>query len=140
MQKLRSVLLVDDDPTNNFLNQRLLRRLNVADQVVVAENGQEALRLLQPAGPSAPAPSFPALILLDIQMPIMNGIEFLQAYQLLPLAQRRHTTVVVLSTSVDARDLSRLDELPAAGRLSKPLTPEKITQAVQLHLESQAVG
>lgn len=136
MQKLRSVLLVDDDPTNNFLNQRLLRRLNIADQVVVAENGQEALALLQPAG-GAPAPSFPTLILLDIQMPIMNGIEFLQAYELLPLAQRRHTTVVVLSTSVDARDLSRLDDLPAAGRLNKPLTPEKIAQAVQLHFDRQ---
>ena len=137
MQKLRSVLLVDDDPTNNFLNQRLLKRLDVADQVVVAENGQEAMALLHPAGADGPAPSFPALILLDIQMPIMNGIEFLQAYQLLPLAQRRHTTVVVLSTSVDARDLSRLDDLPAAGRLNKPLTPEKIAQVVQLHFERQ---
>lgn len=139
MQKLRSVLLVDDDPTNNFLNQRLLKRLAVAEQVVVAENGQEALALLQPAGGAA-APTFPSLILLDIQMPIMNGIEFLQAYQLLPLAQRRHTTVIVLSTSVDARDLSRLDELPAAGRLSKPLTPEKITTMLQLHSEHQQLG
>lgn len=140
MQKLRSVLLVDDDPTNNFLNQRLLLRLEVADQIVVAENGQQALALLQPAGPDGPAVSFPALILLDIQMPIMNGIEFLQAYQLLPAAQRRNTTVVVLSTSVDARDLDRLDDLPAAGRLNKPLTPEKIAQMMQLHLERQQAG
>ena len=140
MQKLRSVLLVDDDPTNNFLNQRLLQRLNVADQVVVAENGQEALGLLQAAGPDGPAPGFPALILLDIQMPIMNGIEFLQAYQLLPAAQRRNTTVVVLSTSVDARDLDRLDGLPAAGRLNKPLTPEKIAQVMQLHFGHQPAG
>jgi CheY-like chemotaxis protein len=138
MQKLRSVLLVDDDPTNNFLNQRLLKRLAVAEQVVVAENGQEALALLQPAGGAAP--TFPSLILLDIQMPIMNGIEFLQAYQLLPPDQRRHTTVIVLSTSVDARDLSRLDELPAAGRLSKPLTPEKIATMLQLHFEHQQPG
>jgi CheY-like chemotaxis protein len=135
MQKLRSVLLVDDDPTNNFLNQRLLKRLDVAYQVVVAENGQEAMALLHPA--TGPAPSFPAVILLDIQMPIMNGIEFLEAYQLLPAALRRHTTVIVLSTSVDARDLSRLDDLPAAGRLNKPLTPEKIEQVMQLHFESQ---
>lgn len=139
MQKLSSVLLVDDDPTNNFLNQRLLKRLNVAEQVVVVENGQEALALLQPVGDAA-APSFPTLILLDIQMPIMNGIEFLQAYQLLPLAHRRNTTVVVLSTSVDARDLSRLDDLPAAGRLNKPLTPEKITTMLQLHFDHQQAG
>ena len=140
MQKLRSVLLVDDDPTNNFLNQRLLKRLDVAEQVVVAENGQAALALLQPAGPDDTALGFPSLILLDIQMPIMNGIEFLQAYQLLPLDARRHTTVVVLSTSVDARDLSQLDELPAAGRINKPLTPEKIATALKLHFEHQQAG
>lgn len=140
MQKLRSVLLVDDDPTNNFLNQRLLKRLDVADQVVVAKNGQEALALLQSAGNEEPALSFPALILLDIQMPIMNGFEFLQAYQQLPLAQRRNTTVVVLSTSVDARDFSRLDDLPAAARISKPLTPEKLAVVLQLHFERQQAG
>lgn len=70
-------------------------------------------------------------IQIESQVPIMNGIEFLQAYQLLPLAQRRNTTVMVLSTSVEARDLSHLDELPAASRLNKPLTPEKL--ATVLH-------
>lgn len=139
MQKLPSVLLVDDDPTNNFLNLRLLRRLNVANQVVIAENGQEALALLHPTDTGS-APAFPSLILLDIQMPILNGIEFLQAYQQLPLAQRQHTTVVVLSTSVDERDLNRLDGLPIAGRLDKPLTPEKINRALQLHFEHQQRG
>lgn len=136
MQKLRSVLLVDDDPTNNFLNQRLLKHMGVAEQVVVAENGQEALALLQPTGPD-PTSNFPALILLDIQMPIMNGIEFLQAYQQLPPAQRRSTTVVVLSTSADTRDLSQLDGLPAAGHINKPLTPEKLATVLQLHFERQ---
>jgi len=139
MQKLRRVLLVDDDPTNNFLTQRLLKRFDVADHVMVAENGQEALTLLQPVG-GAPAPSFPALILLDIQMPIMNGIEFLQAYQQLPPSQRRSTPVVVLTTSADAHDLSRLDNLPAAGRINKPLTPEKLATVLQLHFERQRPG
>ena len=136
MQKLRSVLLVDDDPTNNFLNQRLFKRLDVAEHIVVAENGQQALDLLQAAA-TEPVPTYPALILLDIQMPIMNGIEFLQAYQQLPPAQRRSTSVVVLSTSVDARDLCRLDDLPAVGRINKPLTPEKIAIVLQLHFERQ---
>ena len=136
MQKLRSVLLVDDDPTNNFLNQRLLKRLDVADEVVVAEIGQDALALLQLAD-NAALPSFPSLILLDIQMPIMNGIEFLQAYELLPAAWRRNTTVVMLSTSVDARDLSQLETLPVTGRISKPLTPEKLATVLQLHFEQQ---
>jgi len=130
MPKITSVLLVDDDPTNNFLNERLLKRLDVAERIFVTANGQEALALLQqPASISQP----PALILLDIQMPIMNGIEFLEAYQQLPPAQRQATTVVVLTTSMDTRDLARLEALPAAGRINKPLTPEKIQTLLALH-------
>ncbi|MBO2009770.1 response regulator [Hymenobacter negativus] len=137
MPKLTSVLLVDDDPTNNFLNERLLKRLDVAAHILVAANGQEALTLLQP---TASASALPALILLDIQMPIMNGIEFLEAYQQLPPAQRQGTTVVVLTTSMDTRDLMRLDALPAAGRINKPLTPEKIQAVLELHFRQHARG
>ncbi|MBF9222771.1 response regulator [Hymenobacter ruricola] len=136
MPKLTSVLLVDDDPTNNFLNQRLLKRLDVAERILVAENGQEALAVLRQAGAGL-QPSYPSLILLDIQMPVMNGIEFLQAFQLLPPAQRHATTVVVLTTSMDARDLSRLEALPAAGRVNKPLTQEKLDTVLQLHFQRQ---
>ena len=132
MPKLSSVLLVDDDPTNNFLNERLLKRLAVTEHITVAENGQEALTVIRQAS-TAPQPSYPALILLDIQMPVMNGIEFLQAYQLLPLAQRHATTVVVLTTSLDPRDLTRLEALPAAGRITKPLTLEKLDAMLQQH-------
>ena len=134
MPKLSSVLLVDDDPTNNFLNERLLKRLAVTENILVAENGQQALAVIQEASATA-QPSYPALILLDIQMPIMNGIEFLQAYQQLPPAQRRATTVVVLTTSMDPRDLIRLEALPAAGRITKPLTLEKLDAVLQQHFQ-----
>lgn len=137
MPKLNNVLLVDDDPTNNFLNQRLLKRLDVAEQVMVARNGQEALAMLHQAS-TAPQPGYPALILLDIQMPIMNGIEFLQAYQQLPAARQHATTVVVLTTSMDAHDLARIATLPAAGLINKPLTPEKLATVLQLHQKRQA--
>ena len=134
MPKLDQVLLVDDDPTNNFLNKRLLKRLDVAEHILLAANGQEALALLKEAD-TAPQTSYPALILHDIQMPIMNGIEFLQAYQQLPPAQRRATTVVVLTTSMDPRDLIRLEALPAAGRITKPLTLEKLDAVLQQHFQ-----
>lgn len=79
MPKLSCVLLVDDDPTTNFLNKLLLQRMEVAEQLLVAENGREALRTLTQTCLLAEAPVCPALILLDVNMPIMNGFAFLEA-------------------------------------------------------------
>ncbi|RZK63152.1 MAG: response regulator [Hymenobacter sp.] len=132
MPKLTSVLLVDDDSTNNYLNTILLKRLQVAEHLLVAENGREALATL--------ATQCPALILLDINMPVMNGIEFLEAYQLLPPAQRQATVVVLLTTSVSTRDLTRVQTLPIAGTITKPLTESKITTLLEQHFPGSAAS
>lgn len=130
MPTLTSVLLVDDDSTTNYLNSILLNRLHVAEHLLVAENGREALATL--------ATHRPALILLDINMPVMNGIEFLEAYQLLPLTQRQATVVVLLTTSVSTRDLTRVQTLPIASTLTKPLTQDKITKLLEQHFPAAA--
>ena len=135
MQKLPSILLVDDDSTNNFLNELLFKKHNVTEQVLVAESGSQALDLLAQTAPDAPA-----LILLDVNMPGMSGIQFLEAYQQLPDAQRGATVVIMLTTTMDARDLVRLDELSIAGLVSKPLTKEKIDNILQLHFQRQLPG
>jgi CheY-like chemotaxis protein len=131
MEKLSSVLLVDDDSTNNFLNELLLKSLNVTEHILVAENGTQALELIEHAS----NPDEPALILLDVNMPGLNGIQFLEAYRRLPQAQRNATVIIMLTTTMDARDLSRLDELNIAGLVSKPLTQEKIDSILQLHFQ-----
>ena len=131
MEKLSSVLLVDDDSTNNFLNELLLKSLNVTERVLIAEDGTQALDLLERTAD----PDEPALILLDVNMPGLNGIQFLEAYQRLPQAQRRATVIIMLTTTMDARDLSRLDELNIAGLVSKPLTQEKVNNILQLHFQ-----
>lgn len=136
MQKLSSILLVDDDATTNYLNESLLRSLRVADHFAVARDGLEALALLE-SGDVAPTTSSPALILLDIGMPTMNGMEFLEAYQRLPLEQQAAIIIVVLTTSMNSKDLARLDELPIAGLASKPLTEEKINTILQLHFRRE---
>lgn len=132
MEKLPHILLVDDDDTTNFLNELLLKKLQVTDQVHVAHNGQQALHLL-----TQPPPFEPTLLLLDIGMPVMDGIEFLEAYLRLPQAQQDATVVVMLTTSMDSQDLARINELPIAGLVSKPLNREKIDTLLRLHFQRQ---
>jgi CheY-like chemotaxis protein len=125
---------VDDDPVNNFLNQRLLENLAVADQLLVALNGQEAFALLEAHCPDA---ACPALILLDVNMPVMNGFEFLHAYQQLPLEQKEAIVIIMLTTSLHPQDVERGEQLNVAGFLSKPLTVEKVNGLLKQHFGRQ---
>ena len=134
MQKLAAILLVDDDSTTNYLNQLLLEELAVADQLLVAKNGAEALHILTHVLPPADAAG-PVLVLLDVNMPVMNGIEFLEAYQQLPPDQRQ--AVVMLTTSLHPRDLARIQALPIAGVVSKPLSEEKINAILREHFQRE---
>ncbi|WP_426061240.1 response regulator [Hymenobacter sp. B1770] len=132
MPPLKSVLLVDDDATTNYLNKILLTRLDVAEQLFVAENGREALDTLTRVC-EVPTLDCPALVLLDINMPVMNGIEFLEAYQQLSLPQREAIVIVLLTTSANPQELARARQLPIAGVLTKPLTPQKVQQVLHEH-------
>ena len=130
MSAIRCTLLVDDDPTTNYLNRKLLQRLAVTAQVREALNGQEALSLLANSCTPPDAPACPTLIFLDVNMPVMDGFAFLETYQQLPLAQQRATVIVMLTTSLHPADVQRAGQLPVAGFLTKPLTEEKVAQVV----------
>ncbi|WP_324671162.1 response regulator [Hymenobacter sp. GOD-10R] len=131
MPKLPCILLVDDDQTTNFLNQLLLKKLGVAEQVLVAQDGQAALDILNQQGDS---PVCPVLILLDVNMPGMNGIQFLEAYQQMSLAQHQAIVIIMLTTSLHPRDVERVQRLSiVTDFISKPLTAEKMQAILQNH-------
>jgi CheY-like chemotaxis protein len=133
MPALTSVLLVDDDPTTNFLNKLLLTRMGVAEQVLVAEDGEQALRTLNQTCINSEGSACPQLILLDMNMPVLNGLAFLEAYVQMPLAHQQAIVVVMLTTSLHPLDLARAQQLPIAGFLNKPLTQEKVTALLTRH-------
>lgn len=130
MTKIPHILLIDDDKTTNFLNQLLLENLGVTDQVLVAENGQQALTLFESRNELGHGPT---LILLDINMPVMNGFEFLEAYQKLTFAHEHTVVIVMLTTSLNSRDVSRLEQLPVRGFLHKPLRPDMVRTLLKQH-------
>ena len=135
MRRIPTILLVDDDETTNFLHHRLLFRLNVSDQVLVATNGKQALEIL-----TQPTTQFsstnPVLVLLDLNMPVMSGFGFLEAFQALPPAQQQGAIVVVLTSSLNTQDIDRANTLPVAGFLTKPLDKEKIDTLLHRHFGS----
>lgn len=141
MQKLPKVLLVDDDSTTIFLNSLLINRLQVAEQLLIARNGAEALQTLDQTCSEATASAGPMLVLLDVNMPVMNGADFLEAYQQHPLAQKCQLVVVVLTSSEHCRDLDHIKALPlAADILTKPLTREKVALILEQHFERQLLA
>jgi CheY-like chemotaxis protein len=134
MKKLSSVLLVDDDPLTNDLNQRLLQHLGVADRYLAVNDGLDALAALQDLATDA-HPTSQVLVLLDVKMPGMDGMAFVDAYQKLPQNQQQAVVIVLHTASMSSVDLARIESLPIAGLVSKPLTKEKLDTILQLHFQ-----
>lgn len=128
LEKVNFILLVDDDPINNFLNLRLLDSLNIADEVKVCMNGLEALEFLNELKNTCD--HFPDLILLDINMPVLDGFEFLKAFQQLQLDEKDSVKIVMLTTSSAKSDLNKIDDL-GYKVINKPLTEEKINKILK---------
>lgn len=130
-KKLRNIVLVDDNETTCFLNNRLLSRLDVADNVLVFTRAQQAYDFFWGEGRNLvdPVPNeTPALVFVDLKMPGMDGFEFLQRYSALPEEVKARTVLAVLTTSMHAADTARVAQYPDVEYLAKPLTEEKLTK------------
>jgi len=114
--RVLNLVLVEDDEIDVMNVRRALERAHVTNPLFVANNGLEALELLR----SDAVPRDRRLVLLDLNMPKMNGIEFLRELRKDPVLH--HTPVVVLTTSDDERDKVNAYDLNVAGYLLKPVT------------------
>lgn len=137
MKKLSGVLLIDDDETTNFLNERLLSRMNLTENIRVFKNGKQAFDYLYNVSNHHYEGNNqdyfqPELIFLDINMPVMDGFEFLDLYQRLDADFRNNITLAVLTTSSHPEDTVRTQH-NSASYLTKPLSREKIKNLLATH-------
>lgn len=121
-KKLECILLVDDDHDDNFFHKIVIERMDITNKIEVAQNGIEALEYLQKENQV-----IPELIFLDINMPKMNGWEFLEQYKNLSPRQKSRITIMMLSTSSNPDDLKRAREIEdVTGYQTKPLSKEML--------------
>jgi CheY-like chemotaxis protein len=135
--KLNSVLLVDDDEATNFINRRIIEKSGIADHIEVTYNGREALDYLCCSGKyekiGAQFPK-PMLVLMDINMPVMDGWEFLNAYRELDSEKKSEKILVMLTTSFNPDDKIKAENIiEISGFQSKPLDLIKVSQIMSTY-------
>lgn len=134
MKKLRNVFLVDDDETSNFLNRMLIQDMKDIDKIEVAKNGKEALKKVHDFFKLEEL-EWPQLILLDINMPVMDGFEFLDEISKLEERILNKIMIVLLTSSDSQKDMERAKKYNLAGYLNKPLTEEKLTNILNINFQ-----
>ncbi|TLP80124.1 two-component system response regulator [Maribacter sp. ACAM166] len=133
--KLKRILLVDDSREFNYLNNYIIKKNGCTDHIQVAENGQQALDILNLGIKETNL--FPDLILLDLNMPCINGWEFMEAFKELKFDQKDEIIIVILSSSINPEDKTRAEKIKeVSGFVNKPLTPEKFNILLKEHFNS----
>jgi len=139
MKKFTSILLVDDDEATNYLHELYIKEWGFAENIYTALNGQEALDFLRNS--EAFQKDRPSLILLDVNMPIMNGFEFMEAYEKIEEEFKATQLVVMLTSSLHATDQTKAAGLNTLDSfINKPLSREQMEKIVnQMELEKSNV-
>lgn len=131
MRRIRNVLLVDDDEPTNFIHKKILQLSGLVDNVHVAQGGQEALEYLGINGKHDQGTSLPDIIFLDINMPAMDGWEFLVQFDKLKHLKKENIIIVMLTTSLNPDDEIKAKGIKEVfGYRNKPLTKHMIQEIV----------
>jgi len=125
-----NMLVIDDDDINIFIIKKVIEKTGYEVDMISKSNGQLAIDYLSNIINNAEI--FPHIILVDINMPILNGWEFLEAYEKLNI-QERKVYLYMLSSSVYEYDIEKAKSFKSVnGFISKPLTIERLKELLQL--------
>ncbi|MCF8465267.1 MAG: response regulator [Flavobacteriales bacterium] len=130
MKKLNCVLLIDDDVPTNYYNKKVIEQIDCAEHVETCISAKAALEFLKSDFDDGAQPK-PDLIFLDINMPGMDGWEFLDSYNELSDDVKGQIVIVMLSTSVNTDDEGKALQKGVEGFVRKPLFKDSLTRIIE---------
>ena len=124
---MKKILLVDDDYICNFLSKEALHQIGYVNDINIVLNGEEALNFFKSTeGPS----NLPDVILLDINMPIMDGFGFLEAFSRLNVPEKENIKIIILTSSNNPDDVARARVFGVSQYLTKPIQADELFTAL----------
>ncbi|WP_405564941.1 response regulator [Polaribacter sp. Asnod6-C07] len=121
MEKPKKVMLIDDNHPTNFIHTKIITKVKPTTEILVHDKAEEALNHLKSTE------VLPEIIFLDINMPGMDGWEFLEEYEKMTDFKEKCIIIVMLTTSLNPEDVKKSEKyISINGFEHKPLTPEKL--------------
>lgn len=125
MEIIQNCCIIDDDPIFIYGTKRVMKEVGFSKNIIVYDNGKEAIDGLSKI--SEAEELLPEVIFLDLNMPIMNGWEFLDEFDKLPNHNLKKTIIYIISSSVDPRDLERVKNYKQVSNyILKPIRPNDL--------------
>ena len=125
MRKISRSCIIDDDPIFVFGTKKVMKEVDFCDDILVYHNGEEAINGLKSMVKRGE--QLPNLIFLDLNMPIMDGWDFLEDFIAIPNHNRKDVFVYIISSSIDANDFIRARNYEIVNNyILKPVTPEDL--------------
>lgn len=130
MKLFHKVLIVDDDPASTYLNQIIIEEAEISEHIISIENGGDALTFIEEHCIKR-LQDCPNLILLDLHMPVLDGIELIAELKTRGKADLISNHIVVITSSIHNKDINDLKKLGVKSIIEKPLTKEKLDALIQ---------
>ena len=140
-EKLNCIMVIDDDEPTNFISTMLIEEAGCTKDLHVVESGVTALQFLTDvSSDNNNNKCLPDLIFLDLNMPRINGWEFLEQYKKVVNGRQKKPVVIMLTTSINPDDRLRAESIPElTGYENKPLTADMLRRIVHTYFENGRV-